>query len=139
MPFTTTAVRATSFCDGKLVIFVDYEDCATNAKYTKVIRHDNDVEYVHVFDENDEISPDIKKINEFCKKTSYVNYIEDQYVYVVMGVRLFGSIKTPVTLMMRDKNIIGEITDSIDVKTNNCLSIVDTEFYRYVSDLVERH
>lgn len=123
MPFITTAIHATSLEDDVKMYFREYENCDTLVKYVKVTYVSDDNEFVNVFNDSTNPMPEyLSKIYEYTKKTSYVNYIDDNHLYVLMGSHLFKISDKKTTLMVSDKNIIGEVSDYIHIDATDALS-----------------
>ena len=123
MPFITTAIHATSLHDDVKMYFREYENCDTNRKYIKVTYVSDDEEFINVFNDFSNPMPDyLAKIYDYTKQSSYVNYIEEDHLYVLMGCNLFKTGDKKITLMVGDKNIIGEVTDYIHVDAADNLS-----------------
>lgn len=122
MSFVSTAIHATSLHDGENIIFREYESCKTSMKYVKVTYVSDEEEFINIFNDTNIMPEYLAKIYDYCKKSSYVNYIEDDHLYVLMGSRLFKTGDKKTTLMVSNKNIIGEVTDNIHSDTNTILS-----------------
>lgn len=130
MPFVTTAIHATSLHDDTKMYFREYENCDTNRKYIKVTYVSDEDEFINVFNDLSNPMPEyLVKIYDYTKQSSYVNYIEDDHLYILVGSHLFKSCDKKTTLMVADKNIIGEITDYIHADAADNLSQDTKDIY----------
>lgn len=122
MPFVTTAIHATSLHDDEKITFREYENCDTSKKYVKVTYISDNEEFNNVFNDTNPMPEYLAKIYDYTKKSSCVNYIEDDHLYVLMGSHLFKNGDKRTALMVSDKNIIGEVTDRIHIDATDALS-----------------
>ena len=134
MPYTTTAIHATSLHDTEYITFREYENCDTLKKYVKVIYMSDHEEFINVFNKTNIMPEYLSKIYDYCKKSSCVNYLHDDNLYVLTGTRLVKPGDRKITIMVSKNNIIGNITDNIHHDATNILSEEAKDLYQDAHD-----
>lgn len=128
MSFVTTAIHATSLHNGENIVFREYECCETSKKYVKVMYISDFEVFINVFDS--EMPKYLVAIYDYCKTSSHINYLEDEHLYVLMGSPMFRKTKKMDTLMVSNKNMIGEISQDVLTKETNNLQRDAAKLYK---------
>ena len=131
MPFITTSLHGTALFDCQNIIFREYDDCETSKKYIKVMycSYDEDIEYFNVFCENNPMPDYLVKIHDYCKKSSYITYIEHKDLYFLMASWLFTNSEEKTDIMVNSNNFIGDVVNDISSDASDTLSEDAIDFY----------
>ena len=139
MPFTIISIHGASMADFEKITFSEYENCDTFKKYVKVVYVSDDVEFINVFNESSPMPKCLAYIYDYCKKTSVINYLNDENLYVMTGTHLFKKSNSKTALMVSNKNILGQIVDNIHSDANDSLAPEASDLYESAYEMMMKY